>query len=41
MLSRFLGFDILERCYAYASDGITGYTSAQKIPDRWVSTTCG
>ena len=41
MLRRFLGFDILERCYSYASDGITGYTSAQKIPDRWVSTTCG
>src|SRR5438270_5539322 len=27
--------------YAYASDPQHGHTSAQKIPDRWVSTTCG
>ena len=38
---RFLGFDTLEKKYAYATDAVTGYTSAQKIPDRWVSTTCG
>ena len=38
---RTLGLDILNEKYAYATDEVTGYTSAQKIPDRWVSTTCG
>ena len=38
---RALGFDTLQEKYSYASDGVTGYTSAQKIPDRWVATTCG
>ena len=38
---RALGLDILNEQYAYATDALTGYTSAQKIPDRWVSTTCG
>src|SRR5207237_9279539 len=36
-----LGLDILAEKYAYASDPQHGHTSAQKIPDRWVSTTCG
>ncbi len=27
--------------YAYASDPVTGYVSAQRVPDRWVATTCG
>ena len=40
-LKRTLGLDILGEKYAYATDPVTGYTSAQKIPDRWVSTTCG
>jgi anaerobic selenocysteine-containing dehydrogenase len=40
-LKRTLGLDILNEKYAYATDPVTGYTSAQKIPDRWVSTTCG
>jgi len=40
-LKRLLGLDILDEKYAYATDTMTGYTSAQKIPDRWVSTTCG
>ena len=40
-LKRQLGLDILNEKYAYATDSVTGYTSAQKIPDRWVSTTCG
>ncbi len=40
-LKRTLGLDILEEKYAYATDPVTGYTSAQKIPDKWVSTTCG
>lgn len=39
-LKRTLGLDILDEKYAYATDRVTGYTSAQKIPDRWVSTTC-
>lgn len=40
-LKRILGLDILNDQYAYATDPLTGYTSAQKIPDRWVATTCG
>jgi anaerobic selenocysteine-containing dehydrogenase len=40
-LRRMLGLDTLKEKYAYASDPLTGYTSAQKIPDRWVPTTCG
>jgi len=40
-LKRTLGLDILNEKYAYATDAVTGYTSAQKIPDEWVSTTCG
>jgi anaerobic selenocysteine-containing dehydrogenase len=40
-LKRALGLDILSEKYAYASDPVMGFTSAQKIPDRWVATTCG
>ncbi len=40
-LKRTLGLDILSEKYAYGTDATTGFTSAQKIPDRWVSTTCG
>lgn len=40
-LKRTLGLDILNEKYAYATDAVTGHTSAQKIPDYWVSTTCG
>lgn len=38
---RQVGLDTLEEKYVYATDATTGYTSAQKIPDRWVNTTCG
>ena len=40
-LKRNLGLDILSEKYAYATDETTGYTSARKIPDKWVATTCG
>lgn len=40
-LRRQLGLDILGEKYSYAEDPASGYTSVQKIPDRWVSTTCG
>ncbi|PYV73372.1 MAG: molybdopterin oxidoreductase [Acidobacteria bacterium] len=40
-LKRQLGLDILAEKYAYATDPDHGHTSAQKIPDRWVATTCG
>lgn len=40
-LKKQLGLDILAEKYAYASDPVMGFTSAQKIPDRWVATTCG
>lgn len=38
---RFLGLDNLKEKYAFSTNHDTGYTSAQKIPDRWVATTCG
>ena len=40
-LKRTLGLDILSEKYGYATDETTGYTSARKIPDKWVATTCG
>lgn len=38
---RIVGLDNLREKYAFATNSDTGYTSAQKIPDRWVATTCG
>jgi anaerobic selenocysteine-containing dehydrogenase len=40
-IKRQLGLDILAEKYFYANDRVMGFTSAQKIPDRWVATTCG
>lgn len=40
-IKRFLGLDILADRYAYAIDPEAGYTSARRVPDRWVATTCG
>ena len=36
-----LGLDTLADRYAYGYDDAAGYTSAKRIPDRWVPTTCG
>jgi assimilatory nitrate reductase catalytic subunit len=38
---RAAGLDILREEYAYERGDDTGYTSARKIPERWVATTCG
>ena len=40
-LKRLLGLDTRADRYAYGVDPIGGFMSAQKIPDRWVPTTCG
>ncbi len=40
-IKRFLGLGTSAEKYAYALDPVMGYTAAAKIPDRWVSTTCG
>lgn len=40
-LKRQLGLDILAEKYSYAVDPVMGFTSTQKIPERWVATTCG
>jgi anaerobic selenocysteine-containing dehydrogenase len=40
-VKRQLGLDILREEYCYGNDPVVGYTSAQKIPERWVATTCG
>ncbi len=36
-----LGIDIAKEKYAYSVDEQFGYMAKAKIPDRWVSTTCG
>ena len=36
-----VGLDNLSEEYAFARSESTGYTSAKKIPDVWVPTTCG
>jgi len=38
---RLLGIDTLADRYAYANDAVAGYTSAKRVPDHWVPTTCG
>jgi assimilatory nitrate reductase catalytic subunit len=40
-LKQMLGLDTRADRYAYGSDPVSGYVSAQKVPDRWVATTCG
>ena len=40
-IGRFLGLDILSEKYSYVNDPVVGYTSSEKSPDHWVSTTCG
>jgi anaerobic selenocysteine-containing dehydrogenase len=40
-LKQMLGLDTRAERYAYSVDQAAGYVSAQKIPDRWISTTCG
>ena len=41
MLKRLIGLDTRAERYTYGEDPAVGYTSTQRIPDRWVSTTCG
>ena len=38
---RLIGLDNLAEQYKFGRSESTGYTSAQKIPDHWVTTTCG
>ena len=38
---RTVGLDILREDYAFARSEETGYTTAKKIADKWVPTTCG
>jgi assimilatory nitrate reductase catalytic subunit len=40
-IARLLGLDTRADRYAYSVDPVAGYTSTQKVPDTWVSTTCG
>ena len=40
-VKRWIGLDTLAREYSYARDAETGYTSARRIPAKWVATTCG
>src|SRR5262249_27214090 len=40
-LARRLGFDTLRDQYAYANDPVLGHTSASRVAERWVKTTCG
>src|SRR6185436_18947145 len=38
---RLVGLDTRADEYAYAIDPVSGYVSAQKVPDKWIKTTCG
>mgnify|MGYP003382356389 CR=1 FL=1 len=38
---RLIGLDTRADRYTYTTDAVSGYTSTQKVPDQWVSTTCG
>jgi assimilatory nitrate reductase catalytic subunit len=40
-LKEMLGLDTRADRYTYGVDPVAGYVSSQKIPERWVSTTCG
>jgi assimilatory nitrate reductase catalytic subunit len=40
-LKRMLGLDTQSEQYEFAVDPVMGHTSARKIPDAWVPTTCG
>jgi anaerobic selenocysteine-containing dehydrogenase len=40
-LRQLIGIDNRSAEYAYERSDSTGYTSARKIPDRWIPTTCG
>ncbi len=40
-IRRLLGIDTLEDKYSYSYDPAFGYTASAKVPDHWVSTTCG
>jgi assimilatory nitrate reductase catalytic subunit len=40
-IRRTLGLDTLAERYTYAVDPLMGYTATSRIPERWVSTTCG
>jgi assimilatory nitrate reductase catalytic subunit len=38
---RRIGWDNLRSKYQYGRDPLTGFTAKRRIPERWVSTTCG
>jgi anaerobic selenocysteine-containing dehydrogenase len=40
-LKQMLGLDTRAERYTYGTDPVAGYVSAQKVPDKWVATTCG
>jgi assimilatory nitrate reductase catalytic subunit len=38
---RRIGLDNLSGKYAYERDRLTGFTARQRVPERWIPTTCG
>jgi anaerobic selenocysteine-containing dehydrogenase len=40
-LKRWLGLDTRADRYSYTVDPVAGYTAAQRVPDKWIPTTCG
>jgi len=40
-LKQMLGLDTRADRYTYGVDPVVGHLSSQKIPDKWISTTCG
>ncbi|HEY4365290.1 MAG TPA: nitrate reductase [Bryobacteraceae bacterium] len=41
MIKRLLGLDNRKEKYKYAHDPVLGHTSAKRVSERWVKTTCG
>src|SRR5215208_8135112 len=40
-LKQMLGLDTRADRYTYEVDPAAGYVSSQRVPDRWIATTCG
>ena len=40
-VKRMLGLDTRADRYTYEVDPTAGYISSQRVPERWVATTCG
>jgi len=40
-IGQFIGLDTLAEKYSYETDPRFGFTSGQRVAEKWVATTCG